>query len=403
MAVDTSWVKEKLKKQHIETPSWGYGDGGTRFKVFPWPGAAKTIFHKIDDAAFIHKLTGIAPTVALHIPWDMPPGGSTPDEWAKIAAYAEEKGIGLGAINSNTFQDNVYRFGSVASPDPEARKKAVEHMIECTDIMRATGSDILSVWLADGTNYPGQDSLRGRKHRLYDGLAEVYAHMPEGSRMLVEYKFFEPYFYSTDLQNWGMSLLMCEKLGDQAQVLVDTGHHPQGTNVEQIVAILLDEARLGGFHFNDRKYADDDLIVGTINPFTIFLIYNELVDAEFADDAAVKGCAQDVAYMIDQSHNIEPKLEAMLQSVINCQIAYAKALMVDRDELNARREAMDVLGAFRVLQSAFHADVSDLLVEIRREMGVPEDPFAAYAESDYPQKVADERGLADGSQGGYPG
>jgi len=395
--VDMEAVKSALKAQHIETPSWGYGNSGTRFKVFAWPGAARDVYEKLVDAAFIHRLTGVAPSVALHIPWDFV------DDWAALTQYAAEQGVRIGAINPNLFQDDVYKFGSVCHSDPVVRRRAVDHMLECVEIMKVTGSDILSLWFADGTNYAGQDSIRARKRRMEDALAEVYAALPPGSRMLIEYKFFEPAFYHTDLADWGMSAAMARKLGPQAQVLVDTGHHPQGTNVEHIVAFLLDEGLLGGFHFNSRKYADDDLIVGTVNPFELFLIYNELIDAARDADAMVSDCARNVAYMIDQSHNVEPKLEAMLQSVLNCQTAYAKALLVDREALAARRAAQDVLGAYRVLTDAYETDVRPLLAQVRAEMGLDPDPIAAYLASDYPVQVAEGRGSADGSGGGYPG
>jgi L-rhamnose isomerase/sugar isomerase len=398
LAVDLDWVKSKLKAQRIETPSWGYGDSGTRFKVFAWPGAARTVHEKIADAGFIHSLAGIAPSVALHIPWDMT------DDWAALKDYAAEHGVEIGAINPNVFQDDIYKLGSICHPDSGVRQKAVEQMIECTEIMRLTGSDILSLWFADGTNYAGQDSFRGRKRRMEDALVQVYAHLPEGARMLIEYKFFEPAFYHTDLADWGMAATMAHALGRQAQVLVDTGHHAQGTNIEHIVAFLLDERLLGGFHFNNRKYADDDLIVGAVNPFELFLIYNELVGAELDEDETVSACARNVAYMIDQSHNIEPKLEAMLQSALNCQVAYAKALLVDRDALAKRRAAGDVLGAYRVLQDACETDVRPLLAEVREEMGVPADPIATFKASDYPARVAEERGVSEtAGGGGFPG
>jgi L-rhamnose isomerase/sugar isomerase len=269
--------------------------------------------------------------------------------------------------------------------------------------MKITGSRDLSLWFADGTNYAGQDDLRARKHRMEEILGKLYAALPDNGRMLIEYKFFEPAFYHTDLADWGMAATMARKLGPQAQVLVDTGHHAQGVNIEHIVAFLLDEGLLGGFHFNNRKYADDDLIVGTVNPFELFLIYNELAAAELADDPAVSTCAKNVAYMIDQSHNIEPKLEAMLQSVLNCQVAYAKALLVDRPALADRQAAEDVLGAYRVLTDAYETDVRPLLAVVREEMGLHPDPVAAYQTSDYPAQVATTRGSAAGSGGGYPG
>ena len=395
--IDVAAVKAALKQQRIETPSWGYGDSGTRFKVFPWPGAARTVPEKLADAAFVHRLTGIAPSVALHIPWDRV------DDWQALKAYAVDLGVEIGAINPNLFQENAYEFGSVCHPDPAVRRQAVDDMLACIEIMEATGSELLSLWLADGTNYAGQDSIRARKRRLEAALAEVYAALPEGARLLIEYKVFEPAFYHTDLADWGMAATLARKLGPQAQVLVDTGHHAPGTNVEQIVAFLLDEALLGGFHFNDRNYADDDLIVGTSHPFRLFLIYNELVGAAQSDELAVAACAENVAYMIDQSHNVEPKLEAMLLSVLNCQEAYAKALLVDRAALAERQAAQDVLGAHRLLKDAFATDVRPLLAHVRREMGLHPDPMAAYKASDYPQKIAQERSEASHDSSSYPG
>jgi L-rhamnose isomerase/sugar isomerase len=386
--LDAEAIKQALKAQRVETPSWGYSDSGTRFKTFPWPGAARDVREKLADAAMVHKLTGICPSVALHIPWDMV------DDWAELKAYGESLGVRIGAINPNLFQDEVYRLGSVCHHDPAVRRRAIEHMLECVEIAGVTGSTLLSLWFADGTNYPGQDSLSERKHRLLESLREVYAAMPGEMRMLIEYKFFEPAFYQTDLPDWGTAYALALKLGPQAQVLVDTGHHAQGTNIEQIVAFLLDEGKLGGFHFNARKYADDDLIVGTVNPFELFLIYNELVAAPEA--------ARDVAYMIDQSHNIEPKVEAMVQSVLNVQTAYAHALVVDRRALAERQAAGDVLGAHRVLTDAFETDVRPLLAQVRAEMGLHPDPIAALKESGYEQKVAAERGTATGVGGGFP-
>ena len=387
--IDVAAVKEKLQAQAIETPSWGYGNSGTRFKVFPWPGAARNVYEKLDDAAYIHRLTGAAPTVALHIPWDRV------DDWPALGQYAAERGIGIGAINPNVFQDEIYKLGSICHPSAEVRERAVAHMIECCGIMAATGSDLLSVWLADGTNYAGQDSMGGRKARLEAALAEVYSHLPAGGRMLLEYKFFEPGFYHTDLADWGIAYATALKLGPRAEVLVDTGHHALSTNIAHIVSYLLAEGRLGGFHFNSRRYADDDLIVGTTNPFELFEIFCELVSAGEA--------AADVAYMIDQSHNVEPKLEAMLVSVLNCQTAYAKALIVDYESLRARQAEGDVLGAHRVCVDAFETDVRPLLARIRREQGLPPDPLAAYRADDRTARVAAERGVAATGGGGYPG
>ena len=387
--VDVASVKEHMKKQHIETPSWGYGNSGTRFKVFNWPGAARNLHEKLDDAAYIHSLTGIAPSVAIHIPWDKV------DDWDALKQYAADKGVTIGAVNPNVFQDDQYKLGSICHPSSSVREEAIAHMVECCDIMRKTGSDLLSLWFADGTNYAGQDSIRERKHRMQDALAEVYKHLPADSRMLVEYKFYEPAFYHTDLADWGTSYAMCLKLGEQAQVLVDTGHHAQGTNIAHIVAFLLDEGRLGGFHFNARRYGDDDLIVGTNDPLHLFEIFTELVSA--GDDA------KDVAYMIDQSHNIEPKLEAMLLSVLNCQVAYAKALIVDYKALREKQCAGDVLGSHQVLMDAYETDVRPLLWQVREEMGLNPDPMAAYRAGDYAAKVAEERGVVSAGGSGYPG
>lgn len=371
----------------IETPSWGYGNSGTRFKTFAWPGAARTVFEKIDDAAYVHRLTGAAPSVALHIPWD------ATSDWGALRRYAEERGVSLGAINPNLFQDDSYRLGSICHPDPAVRRRAVDHLLRCTEIMHETGSDLLSVWLADGTNYAGQDDVYRRQEHLFEGLAEAVRGLPAGGRLLLEYKFFEPAFYHTDVPDWGTAYALALELGPKAQVLVDTGHHPHGTNIPYIVAFLLARGRLGGFHFNARKYADDDLIVGSENPFELFDIFEKIVAA--GDRAA------DVAYMIDQSHNVEPKLEAMLQSIVNVQTAHAKALLVDRAALAEKQSAGDVLGAHRVLLDAFETDVRPLLAAARRLKDVPEDPIAAYLEDDYAARVAEERGTADAA-GGYP-
>ncbi|MBL8165033.1 MAG: L-rhamnose isomerase [Anaerolineae bacterium] len=378
--IDVEAIKARLKAQHIETPSWGYGNGGTRFKVFAWEGAARNIWEKIQDAAYIHKLSGIAPSLAVHIPWDKV------DDYAALGQYAKEHGITIGAVNPNLFQDDQYKLGSVTNPSPAVREEALAHMIECCEIMPKVGSSLLSLWFADGTNYAGQDSISARKRRMEAALQETYKYLPAGSRMLIEYKFFEPAFYHTDLADWGMAYAMALKCGPRAQVLVDTGHHAQGTNIAHIVSFLLDEGRLGGFHLNARRYADDDLIVGTNNPYELFEIYAELV-------AAGDG-AKDVAYMIDQSHNIEPKLEAMLLSVLNCQVAYAKALIVDYRALAQMQAAGDVLGAQQVMVDAFETDVRPLLRQVRTEQGLHPEPLAAYRADGYAKRVAQERGIA---------
>jgi L-rhamnose isomerase/sugar isomerase len=385
--IDVAEVKRRLRQLRVETPSWGYGESGTRFKTFPWPGAARDVREKLADAAMVHCLTGACPSVALHIPWDRV------DDWADLKAYAESLGVSIGAINPNLFQDDDYRLGSVCSPEARVRERAVAHMLECVEIARATGSTVISLWLADGSNYAGQDSFTERRRRLLDCLRQAYAALPPGMRLLIEYKFFEPAFYHTDVPDWGTAYALALKLGPHAQVLVDTGHHAQGTNVEQIVSFLLGEGKLGGFHFNARHYADDDLIVGSVNPFELFLIFHELYTGDEAD----------VALMVDQSHNIEPKVEAMVQSVVNIQTACARALIVDRRTLSERQGTGDVLGGHRVLTDAFETDVRPLLAQVRTEMGLQPDPIVALKESGYEAKIAQERGVSGGAGGGYPG
>jgi L-rhamnose isomerase/sugar isomerase len=368
----------RLRRLEVETPSWGYGNAGTRFHVYPWPGAARTVWERVDDAALVHRLTGCCPSVALHVPWDRV------DDWGELRRYAEEQGIRLGAINPNLFGDDEYRLGSICHPDEKVRRRAIDHCRECIEIAAAVDSPVVSLWLADGTNYPGQDGLRERHARLVAGLEEVYAALPTGMRLLVEYKFFEPAFYSTDLPDWGTAALLCRRLGPQAQVLVDTGHHPQGTNVEQIVALLLAEGLLGGFHFNNRKYADDDLIVGSIDPFELFRIMREIALADTGG----------IAFMIDQSHNVEGKIDAMVQSVMNIQTAYAKALLVDEERVAAAQRGGDVLGAHRLLLQAFETDVRPLLARLREEQGLAPDPVEAFRSSGHADRLARERGTA---------
>jgi len=393
--IDVEAVKAALKQQHIETPSWGYANSGTRFKAFAWPGAAVTTRQKLEDAAMVHKMTGIAPTVAVHIPWDRPED----DDYEGMRQYAEALGIRIGAVNPNVFQDDEYRLGSIANPDPGVQQQALDHILECCEIMPKLESDALSLWFADGTNYAGQDDLRARKHRFEGHLRTVYEHLPPGSRMLLEYKFFEPTFYSTDLPDWGTVYAMCLKLGPQAQVLTDLGHHAQGVNIEQIVAFLLDEGRLGGFHFNNRKYADDDLIVGSVNPYELFLIFHEIVNAMQGEDERASVTAHNIAYMIDQCHNIEGKMAPMIYSVLNIQEAYAKALLVNRRELAEAQAAGEVLAAHKLLTDAYRTDVRPLLAQVRAEMGVPTDPMAAYWASGYEEKIRKERGIAATSGG----
>lgn len=375
--IDLEAVKSKLKALKVETPSWGYGDSGTRFKVFKQVGIPRNAFEKLEDAAQVNRFTGLCPSVALHIPWDKV------DDYKKLQDHATSLGLTLGAINPNLFQEDEYIFGSLCNSNASIRRKAVDHILECIDIARTLDSSIISLWLADGTNYPGQDSIRERKHRLQETLQEVYKALDPGMRLLIEYKFFEPAFYHTDLGDWGMSYNMALKLGEQAQVLVDTGHHAQGTNVEQIVAYLLDEQKLGGFHFNSRKFADDDLIVGAINPYELFLIFYQILDASADANPGVRSTAANIAYMIDQSHCIEPKIPAMLRSVLNVQTQYAKALLINLDTVRAAQEAQDVLAAEQAVREAFECDVSPLLQVVREEIGVPSDPMRAYFSSGY--------------------
>lgn len=388
---DKETILEEIRSFRVETPSWGYGDSGTRFKVFHWPGAARNLREKLEDAAIVHKVTGICPSVALHIPWDKE------DDWSTAKAYAEGLGLRLGAVNPNLFQEEEYRFGSLCHYDAAVRRKAIAHVLECVDIARVIGSDTISLWLADGTNYAGQDNLRARKRRLQEALTEIYAALGQDIRLLIEYKFFEPAFYHTDLADWGMAYTMATKLGPQAKVLVDTGHHAQGTNIAHIVSFLIDEGQLGGFHFNDRRYADDDLIVGSQNPFELFLIFTELVAA------AREGVTSRVDYMIDQSHNLEPKVEAMIQSILHIQSAHAKALLVDYAALAEAQARGDTLAAYRVLRDAFEHDVRPLLAEARQSMGLDPDPIQAFRASGYAERVAQQRPQTAGSGGGYPG
>ncbi|WP_449062661.1 L-rhamnose isomerase [Planomonospora algeriensis] len=383
----TTDIKAALRAQAIETPSWAYGNSGTRFKVFAQPGVPRDPFEKLADAAQVHAFTGIAPSVALHIPWD------EVDDYAALSAHAAGLGVRIGAINSNVFQDDDYRLGSVTNPDPRIRRKATDHLLACVDVMDATGSDTLKLWFSDGINYPGQDDLRARQDRLAEALSEVYDRLGEGQRFLLEYKLFEPAFYATDVPDWGTAYAHCVRLGDRAQVVVDTGHHAPGTNIEFIVAFLLREGKLGGFDFNSRFYADDDLMVGSADPFQLFRIMSEVVRG------GGYGPESGVAFMLDQCHNIEPKIAGQIRSVMNVQEATAKALLVDTGALAAAQAAGDVLGANAVLMDAYNTDVRPLLAELRAEAGLEPDPMAAYARSGYFEKVCAER--VGGTQAGW--
>ncbi|MGA2530048.1 MAG: L-rhamnose isomerase [Acidimicrobiales bacterium] len=374
-----SEIKQALRQQWLETPSWAYGNTGTRFKVFKNPGAARDPYEKIDDAALVHRLTGVAPSVALHIPWDKV------DDYGKLAKHATDAGLRIGAINPNVFQEDDYRLGSVCNPDPTIRRKATDHLLECVEIAETIGSPAVSLWFADGTNYPGQDDIRARQDRLAEALRTVYAVLPDDIGMLLEYKFFEPSFYTMDVPDWGTSLVHCLALGEKANVLVDTGHHAPGTNIEFIVASLLRLGRLGGFHFNSRFYADDDLLVGAADPFQLFRILVEIV----AIDAHLQGSG--VAFMLDQCHNIEEKVPAEIRSVMNVQEATAKALLVDFDALRTAQAEGDVMAANGVLVDAFNSDVRPLLAELREDMGLDPDPLGAYARSGHAEQARAKR------------
>jgi L-rhamnose isomerase/sugar isomerase len=375
-----------LAEQTIELPSWAFGNSGTRFKVFGQPGVARDPFEKLEDAAQVHRYTGVAPRVSLHIPWDLV------DDFGKLAAHARDLGVTLGAINANLFQDDDYKLGSLTHADPAVRRKAIDHHAQCIDVMRQTGSTDLKIWLPDGTNYPGQDDLRGRQDRLADSLQQIYALLDPEHRILLEYKFFEPYFYAMDIPDWGTSLVHCLALGEQATVVLDTGHHAPGTNIEFIVMQLLRAGRLGAFDFNSRNYADDDLIVGSADPFQLFRIMNEIVG-----NGALLGAG--VNFMLDQCHNLEKKVPGQIRSVMNVQEATAKALLVDREALSAAQQAGEVLDANAVLMDAYSTDVRPLLGELRESQGLDADPYAAFARSGYQQRIEGER--VGGQQAGW--
>lgn len=368
-----------LESQAIELPSWAFGNSGTRFKVFPSPGTPRDPFEKIEDAAQVHQFTKLAPSVALHIPWDRV------DNFAELKSHAEGLGVKLGTINSNTFQDEVYKFGSLTHVDKSVRQKAIDHHFECIDIMHETGSQDLKIWLADGSNYPGQVNLRARQDRLHQSLQAIYDRLGEGQRMVLEYKFFEPAFYHTDVPDWGTSYVQVQALGDKAMVCLDTGHHAPGTNIEFIVAQLLRLGKLGSFDFNSRFYADDDLIVGAADPFQLFRIIFEVYRNGGLD--AHSG----VAFMLDQAHNIEDKIPGQIMSVLNVQEMTAKVLTLDMDALEQAERDGDVLGAHSVLMKAFNTDVRPALADWRESRGLPREPFHAFRESGYLEKIAADR------------
>jgi L-rhamnose isomerase / sugar isomerase len=384
---DLAAVKRALAAQRIETPSWAYGNSGTRFKVFAQAGVPRTPQEKIADAAQVHKYTGVAPSVALHIPWD------AVDDYAALRAHAQSEGVALGAINTNVFQDDDYKLGSVANPDPAIRRKATDQLLEAVDIMDQTGSRDLKFWFADGLNYPGQDDLRDRQDRMAAALHEVYDRLGEQQRLLLEYKLFEPAFYATDIPDWGTSHAHCLELGERAVVCIDTGHHAPGTNIEFIVAFLLRQKKLGAFDFNSRFYADDDLMAGAADPFQLFRIMNEIVRGDALDPS------YGINFMLDQCHNIEAKIPAIIRSVMNVQEATAKALLVDREALAKAQTAGEVLEANGILMDAYDTDVRPLLAEVRADAGLDPDPIAAYKRSGYQEKIVADR--VGGQQAGW--
>ncbi|BEP13985.1 L-rhamnose isomerase [Acidothermaceae bacterium B102] len=383
--MDTCTVKDELRRQWVEMPSWAFGNSGTRFKVFAQAGVARDPYEKIDDAAQVLKYTGVAKSVSLHIPWDLV------HDFSALRGHAEGQGLKLGAINANVFQENEYMLGSVTNPDPGVRRKAIDHLLHCVDVQDATGSRDVKLWFSDGTNYPGQDSIRERQDRLAAALQEVYDRLGPDQRMLLEYKLFEPAFYTMDVPDWGTSYMHCMNLGEKAVVCVDTGHHAPGTNIEFIVAILLRAGKLGAFDFNSRFYADDDLMVGSADPFQLFRIMSEVVLGGGLDAG--------VAFMLDQCHNIEPKIPGQIRSIMNVQEATAKALLVDQDALGKAQAAGDVLGANAVLMDAYNTDVRPILAEVRTDMGIDPDPMAAYYRSGNQEKIAADR--VGGHQAGW--
>ncbi|KRF37221.1 L-rhamnose isomerase [Nocardioides sp. Soil805] len=380
-------IAPTLEALAIEVPSWAYGNSGTRFKVFGSPGTPRSVQEKIADAATVHRFTGLAPSVALHIPWDRV------DDFAALGSYAKEHGVVLGTINSNTFQDDDYKLGSLTHADPAVRRKAVDHNLACIEVMNETGSRDLKIWLADGTNYPGQGDIRARQDWLAEGLAEIYSQLSEDQRLVLEYKFFEPAFYHTDVPDWGTSYAHCAALGERAMVCLDTGHHAPGTNIEFIVAQLLRLGRLGSFDFNSRFYADDDLIVGAADPFQLFRIMVEVIRG------GGFGPGSDVALMLDQCHNIEDKVPGQIRSVLNVQEMTARALLLDAEALAAARASGDVLAANAVFMDAFYTDVRGDLATWRAERGLPADPMRAYLDSGYQQQIEADR--VGGAQAGW--
>ena len=396
--MDTQTLTTYLDQLAVETPSWGFANSGTRFGTFAQPAAARTLEEKIDDAAQVQLYTGVTRASRCTFPGMIAKIGRP---WAATPPTARWPSVPSTPMSSRIRNTSSAAF---AAPSPRCVQKAIDMHQRCVDIARATGSKDISLWFADGTNYPGQDSFRERRRRLYASFDEIYSFLDDDMRLLIEYKFFEPAFYHTDLCDWGQVALLCRHLGPKATVLVDTGHHAQGVNIEHIVSTLLDENLLGGFHFNSRKYADDDLTVGSIDPYQLFLIFNELADAILGGDETAKACANKVAYMFDQSHNLKGKIEATIQSAINVQEAWTKAFMVDREALAAARAACDIVGAEECLKDAWNSDVRPLLRDWREARGIDPEPLAAFRRSGYSAAQAEKREALHGpavTGGGY--
>jgi L-rhamnose isomerase/sugar isomerase len=382
---------EALDHFEIELPSWGFADTGTRFGKFAQDAAANNLEQKLHDAGHVHALTGACPTVAVHVLWDFD-DPADPASARKTKALAKQYGVKIGSVNPNLFQNAEYKLGSFCSPDEAARRAAMDHCFDSVALGKAVGSKSLAMWMADGTNYPGQDNLRRRFNDLkaaFKKLADRMAKDWKGSHLLIEYKPFEPAFYHTDIPDWGASLLLCQHAGKNAKVLVDTGHHLPGCNIEQIVALLLNEKRLGGFHFNDRKYADDDLTLGSIDPYAVFRIFNEI--AQYEHDQGMDPGSSKIDYMIDQSHNLKPKLEAMVQTVCEAQKLFAKAQLVDRKALAKAQTQGDIVGAESLLKAAFDTDVTEVLETWRKKQGVAADPLGELRRSKIIDKLGRER------------
>lgn len=379
-------IAHALDRLAIELPSWGFANSGTRFGIFTDPAAASSIDEKLADAGCVHAFTGCCPSVAVHVEWDYPEGVQDAE---RVAAVARHHGIRIGAVNPNLYQGQIYKHGSLGNPDPAVRQAALQHIVDSIEIASASGSRDISLWFADGSSYPGAANMRQRRQWFIEGLQAVHAHLRPGQRMLVEYKPFEPAFYHTDIADWGMSMSLSRHAGPQARVLVDTGHHYQAQNIEQIVAWLLAEGMLGGFHFNDRRYADDDLTLGSIDPYQVFRIFHEILLYEWET-----GTRADIAYMVDQSHNLKNKLEEMIQTANSAQELYAKAALVDHEKLTACQAKPDLVSAEECLKDAFATDVRPQIRAWRRAKGLAEDPLQAFRESGYVERITKERSEA---------